>query len=264
LGKCCSVQVGSEVVNLLHVKNMPKNEDEMEFISVNDVSSFDDQTLGGGAASASSGSYGFDQGDESVGPASFLKFSKHPTALVFHLLFKGLALFLYIFGDWFMSNFVLSFVLCIILLAFDFWTTKNVSGRLLVGLRWWSYVKDDGSNEWVFESLEDMTEISPFDSRIFWGALYATPVVWVLLFVIGTLRLKFEYLPVVAAAIAMGGANVVGYYKCSNDATDKMQNLMEQGIRQGSAAALSNSSVMNWLLSSMITSSGSGGSNGGR
>lgn len=26
------------------------------------------------------------------------------------------------------------------LLAFDFWTVKNVSGRLLVGLRWWNKV----------------------------------------------------------------------------------------------------------------------------
>ena len=29
------------------------------------------------------------------------------------------------------------------------------SGRLLVGLRWWSYVREDGSNDWIFESLED-------------------------------------------------------------------------------------------------------------
>lgn len=30
--------------------------------------------------------------------------------------------------------------------------TKNVSGRLLVGLRWWNEVTDDGGN-WRFESL---------------------------------------------------------------------------------------------------------------
>jgi len=235
---------------------MSKNEDEMEFISVNDVSS-DDMTLGGGPV----GQYAqYDAPNDDIGGFAWLKFSKQPTALVFHVLFKSLAMFLYIFGSWFTSNFVIVFVFCIILLAFDFWTVKNVSGRLLVGLRWWSYVKDDGSNEWVFESLEDMTEISPFDSRVFWSALYVTPICWVLLFIIGALRLKFEYLPVVAAAIAMSGANVVGYYKCSNDASAKMQSLMEQGLRQSSAAALSNSSVMNWLLSAMIsTGTNSGG-----
>ncbi len=58
------------------------------------------------------------------------------------------------FGWLFTSNFILSFVVIILLLAFDFWTVKNVSGRLLVGLRWWNEIKEDGSNEWIFESRE--------------------------------------------------------------------------------------------------------------
>ena len=33
------------------------------------------------------------------------------------------------FGSWFSSNFVNIFVLCVLMLAFDFWTVKNVSGR---------------------------------------------------------------------------------------------------------------------------------------
>ena len=32
---------------------------------------------------------------------------------------------------------------------------KNVSGRLLVGLRWWNEVTDEGSN-WRFESLAEV------------------------------------------------------------------------------------------------------------
>lgn len=34
----------------------------------------------------------------------------------------------------------------------DFWTVKNVTGRLMVGLRWWNYVDDNGQSHWVFES----------------------------------------------------------------------------------------------------------------
>ena len=37
----------------------------------------------------------------------------------------------YLLCTWLTNHFVLSFVLCIILLAMDFWTVKNVSGRLL-------------------------------------------------------------------------------------------------------------------------------------
>jgi hypothetical protein len=47
---------------------------------------------------------------------------------------------------------VTSFVVIVVLLSIDFWTVKNISGRLLVGLRWWNYVDEDGESHWVFES----------------------------------------------------------------------------------------------------------------
>lgn len=67
---------------------------------------------------------------------------------------QTLAIITYMFGDWFSSSFVNVFVVCVLLLAFDFWTVKNVSGRLMVGLRWWSEVQDDGSQHWRFEAQE--------------------------------------------------------------------------------------------------------------
>jgi Flp pilus assembly protein TadB len=179
--------------------------------------------------------------------------SKHPSTAFFHLFFKALALFVYIFGSWFTSSFIFIFVVCIILLAFDFWTVKNISGRLLVGLRWWSYVKDDGNTEWIFESLEDMAELSPLDSRIFWGGLYLAPLVWIFLLIVGLLRLQFEYLPVVIAALVLSFANIVGYMKCSSSAKDKMQSMMEQGLKHGSLAALENNSLRSWVLSSLLS-----------
>ncbi len=73
--------------------------------------------------------------------------------MIFHVLFRFAAIFTYLFGSLiFNGNFVLVSVLCILFLAFDFWTVKNVSGRLLVGLRWWNEIKDDGSSQWIFES----------------------------------------------------------------------------------------------------------------
>lgn len=61
-----------------------------------------------------------------------------------------------------------------------------------VGLRWWSNVKEDGSTEWVFESLEDMSEISSADYKLFWIGLYATPVLWIGLLITGIMLLKFQ------------------------------------------------------------------------
>lgn len=36
-----------------------------------------------------------------------------------------------------MSN-VLTFIFTVILSSLDFWVVKNISGRILVGLRWWT------------------------------------------------------------------------------------------------------------------------------
>lgn len=78
----------------------------------------------------------------------------HPIAAFFHLFFKTLAILAYAFGGLLSEGFVNLFIVCILLLAFDFWTVKNVSGRLMVGLRWWSEVKEDGTTVWRYETHE--------------------------------------------------------------------------------------------------------------
>jgi hypothetical protein len=145
-----------------------------------------------------------------------------------------------------------------VLLACDFWTVKNVSGRLLVGLRWWSYTREDGTEEWVFESLEDMAEVSSLDSSIFWGAMYLTPVVWSLLLVVGLLRLKIEYLPIVLAAIFMSFANIIGYTKCSNSAKARMKTFMERGHRM---ASMDGGFMRSWVMTSLLNATIGGGAN---
>jgi len=79
---------------------------------------------------------------------------EHPISLCFHLLFRTLAIISYILLALFVNSFVIVFVTVILLLALDFWTVKNVTGRLLVGLRWWNEVRENGDSEWVFESQE--------------------------------------------------------------------------------------------------------------
>lgn len=35
---------------------------------------------------------------------------------------------------------------------FEMFCFQNITGRLMVGLRWWNQVDDDGQSRWVFES----------------------------------------------------------------------------------------------------------------
>ncbi|EQC27098.1 hypothetical protein SDRG_15106 [Saprolegnia diclina VS20] len=155
--------------------------------------------------------------------------AKHPVAAVFHVLFKALALLAYLFGGIFSNSFVFVFVICILLLAFDFWTVKNVSGRLLVGLRWWNRVNEDGTSEWIFESHEDMTELDPLDAKVFWTGLYGAPGVWVLFLLIAVLKFNLEWALIAIVALMLSAANIVGYTKCSKDAKNKMKSMMASG-----------------------------------
>ena len=49
----------------------------------------------------------------------------------------------------------LAYLVIILLGSFDFWTVKNISGRMLVGLRWWNEVLENGDEKWIFESSHE-------------------------------------------------------------------------------------------------------------
>lgn len=189
-----------------------------------------------------------------------LKQSSHPTVVIFHLLFKAGALFLYIFGRWFVrdandgADFIAFTVACILLLAADFWVVKNVTGRFLVGLRWWNKVEDE-TTTWIFESAEDKA-INAFDRSVFWTVLYATPVVWGGLLLSGIFLFQFKWLLIVVIALALSLANVYGYYKCSTDQKARFQRMMQDGAQRG-AMAMVQSSMLNMLT-------GNGGSSAPR
>lgn len=46
----------------------------------------------------------------------------------------------FLFLNAFIDEEIATFLIVVILAAFDFWTVKNVTGRLLVNLRWWSEI----------------------------------------------------------------------------------------------------------------------------
>ncbi|CAO0795937.1 unnamed protein product [Mucor circinelloides] len=144
--------------------------------------------------------------------------SSHPIAAFFFISFRLGALLTYLLGSIFTDNFTFVFVITILLLAFDFWTVKNISGRLLVGLRWWNEIQPDGSNKWVFESASPSRVNNAADTRLFWWTLYGTPALWALFAFSCIITLKFSWLIIVGVALALNMANVYGYTQCDKDA----------------------------------------------
>ncbi|KAL0482972.1 hypothetical protein AKO1_014870 [Acrasis kona] len=151
----------------------------------------------------------------------------HPIATFFHLFFKVGALFVY-FWSMFATSFVIPFVICILFISFDFWTVKNITGRLMVGLRWWNEVQEDGSNVWRFESRENLDDVAQMDSYFFWVVLYAQPVLWVLILIVSILLAKPSWFFVNALAIVLGSFNAWGYFKCQ-----KGKNIIKANTKNG-------------------------------
>jgi hypothetical protein len=61
----------------------------------------------------------------------------------------------FILLDLFLAREEIAYLIIILIGSADFWMTKNISGRILVGLRWWNEIKEDGTEVWIFESKNE-------------------------------------------------------------------------------------------------------------
>ncbi|KAI5398719.1 hypothetical protein KIW84_064190 [Lathyrus oleraceus] len=156
----------------------------------------------------------------------------NPRTCFFHVLFKGAALAFYILSALFIDNFVIIFVVTVLLAALDFWVVKNVSGRILVGLRWWNEIDDLGESVWKFECLdqESLARMNKKDSWLFWWTLYISAVAWIFLAIFSLIRLQADYLLVVGVCLTLSIANIVGFTKCKKDAKKQIQQYASQTI----------------------------------
>ena len=90
---------------------------------------------------------------QSSNTSNFIQNSANPCIVFFTLFFKILSIIIFIFGNFiFKMSDSLEFVFVVIFSSLDFWFIKNVSGRILVGLRYWNEIKQDGSEVWVYEN----------------------------------------------------------------------------------------------------------------
>ncbi|CED84897.1 golgi apparatus membrane protein tvp23 [Phaffia rhodozyma] len=177
--------------------------------------------------SLGSGSEG-NNGDEGI--VGMIKRSSHPMALLSLYFFRSAAITVYVLCGLFTDNYVLSIVLVVVLLSMDFWVTRNVAGRTLVGLRYWNQVDEDGESSWVFESRDPSVASNAVDSKLFWTALYVYPVGWAVLFFVSLLKFSVSFLPIVALALVFNLSNVLGFTYADRDAKARWANSVSGGM----------------------------------
>lgn len=158
--------------------------------------------------------------------------SRHPGIAFAHVFFKSSALTLYFFQKLFGIQYVTLFVLTVLLMACDFWVVKNLSGRLLVGLRWWSKVID-GKEVWIYEASPQANQLPALDRRIFWWPTYLTPIIWGVFALLSFISFSWEYLPLHLVAAGLSGSNALGYIRCSGDAQRRLQASLTAGALTG-------------------------------
>uniref|UniRef100_A0A8I5NL56 Golgi apparatus membrane protein TVP23 homolog n=1 Tax=Papio anubis TaxID=9555 RepID=A0A8I5NL56_PAPAN len=121
---------------------------------------------------------------------------RHPVASFFHLFFRVSAMVVCLLCEFLSSSFITCMVT--IILSCDFWAVKNVVGRLMVGLRWWNHIAEDGKSHWVFESRKESSQenktVSEAESRIFWLGLITCPVLWVIFAFSALFSFRVEWL----------------------------------------------------------------------
>lgn len=153
---------------------------------------------------------------------------KHPVAALFHVIFKFLAFSIYLFGGLFGQDFISTFVAVILLISMDFWVVKNVTGRLLAGLRWSNYIDDEGNSHWIFENKNTAANQAGFqeelngsaDSSIFWAGLTVASFLWVLLMMVSIFRLNIQWFMLVTLAAILSLSNLYGYVRCRLGTSD--------------------------------------------
>lgn len=160
----------------------------------------------------------------------------------------------FMFLNLFLGNEIITFMFIIIFQAMDFWTVKNVTGRILVRLRWWSELDELGQEKWVFESNDDpesRKEIGATDSFVFWAGLYLTPLVWGVFAFMDLLGFKFFWMNTCILCFVLACTNTMAYHQCQKDHQSKLKNYIQEktmGYVLGGAASSAMSGVRDMVL----------------
>jgi len=170
---------------------------------------------------------------------NFYRNSSHPFICIFTFIFKIAAFVIYIIISFFTNQKGLIYLSVILIGAVDFWITKNVSGRFLVGLRWWNEVKEGGKEVWIFESKNEKTEATA-DKSIFWTSLYVNGGGWAILFLFKLITLSITNAIIAFTMLMFAGINLYGFFKCSKEQQGKLNklgtravsNIAKEGIQQ--------------------------------
>lgn len=146
--------------------------------------------------------------------------ANHPILCMILIVIKCVALLSFILFGFFIKSEII-YLIVILLGVCDFWITKNIAGRRLVGLRWWNEVKENGDEVWIFESKNKHIETQT-DKNVFWITLYINTALWFFLFLYEMITFSITWFVIAVIMLMFACINLYGYLKCSEDQQRKI------------------------------------------
>eukprot|EP01017_Pseudomicrothorax_dubius_P012257 TRINITY_DN1491_c0_g1_i2.p1 TRINITY_DN1491_c0_g1~~TRINITY_DN1491_c0_g1_i2.p1 ORF type:complete len:182 (+),score=18.55 TRINITY_DN1491_c0_g1_i2:244-789(+) len=154
------------------------------------------------------------QEEGAIAKAFDIKQASHPCTCLTTSLFK-----LSVVVCYFVLSLVLERLYCLIITvvisAFDFWFVKNIAGRYLIGMRWWSEIQPDGRDFWVFECRLNEDHVNPVDKNFFWWSQIIATLIWLVTTVIRVISFEFFEGGITGFVFVLNAVNLIAYYNCS-------------------------------------------------
>ena len=169
------------------------------------------------------------ESNDSITFTNFYRKSSHPIICLFHILFKLISIISFIILGFIIENESMAIILIIIFGSCDFWYTKNISGRFLVGLRWSNKIKENGNEVWIYESKNE-ENMNKSDTYIFWTCLYISNAFWIFCSFWEFIRFKFISFSVSFVLLIFNTSNLYGYLKCSKIQREKIESFKNKLI----------------------------------
>lgn len=155
--------------------------------------------------------------NESINIYCLIKKSNHPLILFFSFLVELTTVLLFFIED--NSKFNSSFfsLLITIINGINFWFTKNISGRIILGMHWWKEVKPKYQEKWLFGRQIDFKISNIYDNNFFWTVLYSSTTLWGVFLLVKILEMNLIMIIACLVSFLLSFFNAFGYNRCANE-----------------------------------------------
>jgi hypothetical protein len=157
---------------------------------------------------------------------------RNGTIFTVFLFLKGSQYALYFFGWILLPSAIFQWTLTIIASVADFWFTKNLAGRLILGIRWSTRVTDSGDSQWVFEYVPGGFGQRSAQRYTFWLMLTGAVGLWALFSSFSLILLRPGWLFVTAIGLSLAFTNAWGFWKCDKTIAADLQKSAVEVVTQ--------------------------------